>query len=463
MPALPLEKGKRMTKHEQIFQSDNVWKSILSMAVPAMVTMLVMIFYNIADMFFIAFLEDSAMVAAVSIVGPVFSLIMAFGSMIGAGGCNVVAKALGNQSLEEVKNYSSVCCWGGIGIGGLLALVIFFGQDLVLKMLGANEDMWEYARIYLCVISIGAPAMIFNTAFASIIRGVGAVKEGMTANLLSTLTNVILDPVFILFLNLGVAGAAVATMLGNLVGCAYLLRYMAKPDSGLSVSLKPALRKPKAFITVVAVGLPNAVSTSLSSFARIFANQLLVGYGTLAVAAMAAAGKSTMIIGMIQMGLCMGVQPLLAYHYGAKDGKKLKETITKLALLTLAVGGSITVLCIFQSAAVVSLFLKEPEALALGQRMVKLLVVSGPFLGFFYIGSNFLQASGNAAMATLVSALRQGILLVPMLFVMNHFFGVTGNILARILADVTATVIAVLLAVRQYRKFEKTDGRDTNA
>lgn len=423
------------------------------MAVPAMVTMLVMIFYNIADMFFIAFLEDSTMVAAVSIVGPVFNLIMAFGSMIGAGGCNVVAKALGNQSHGEVKMYSSICCWGGIGIGTVLALLIFCGQELVLKMLGANEDMWEYARIYLCVICTGAPAMIFTTAFASIVRGVGAVKEGMKANLVSTLTNLILDPVFILMLNMGVAGAALATVLGNLVGSGYLLLYILGPDSGLSVSFKIAMKKPKALGKVVAIGLPNAVSTSLSSFARIFANQLLVQYGTLAVAAMAAASKSTMIIGMIQMGLCMGVQPLLAYHYGAKDSRKLKESITKLSLLTLMVGGSITVLCIFKSSWVVSLFLKEPEALILGQRMVKLLVIAGPFLGFFYIGSNFLQAAGNAPLATFVSALRQGILLVPMLFVMNHFFGVTGNIWAHIVADIGAALAAVVLAVHQYRKF----------
>ncbi len=442
-----------MTKYEGIFQNDNVWKSIAAMAIPAMVSMLVMIFYNIADMFFIAFLKDSAMVAAVSIVGPVFSLIMAFGSMIGAGGCNVVAKALGDQNRGLVKLYSSVCCWGSIVLGIILAVLILAGQNLVLKFLGANEDMWDYARDYLFVLSFGAPAMIFSTAFANILRGVGAVKEGMVANLMATVTNVLLDPVLILLLELGVTGAAVATVLGNVVGCVYLLRYILKSDSGLSPSLSGSLKYPKAFATVIAVGLPNAVSTSLSSFARVFANQLLVGYGTLAVAAMAAAGKSTMIIGMIQMGLCMGVQPLLAYHYGAKDGAKLKETIAKLALLTFVVGGSITVLCMFKSGWVVSLFLKEPEALELGQRMVRLLVISGPFLGFFYIGSNFLQASGNAAMATLVSALRQGILLIPMLFAMNHFFGVTGNIWAHIVADMAAAVIAVVLALHQYRKF----------
>ncbi len=443
-----------MTKHEQIFQSEHVWKSIATMAIPAMVSMLVMIFYNIADMFFIAFLKDSAMVAAVSIVGPIFSLIMAFGSMIGAGGCNVVAKALGDQNYDQVKLYSSVCGWGSVGIGVALAGLILLGQTPVLKFLGANEDMWEYARIYLCILSFGAPAMIFSTAFSNILRGVGAVREGMKANLMATLTNVILDPVCILLLDFGVAGAAAATVLGNLAGCAYLLRYLRRPDSGLSLSLRRCIKKPGALGTVLAVGLPNAVSTSLSSFARVFANQLLVGYGTLAVAAMAAAGKSTMIIGMIQMGLCMGVQPLLAYHYGAKNSAKLKETVTKLALLTFVIGSSITVLCMLKSAAVVSLFLKEPEALELGQRMVKLLVISGPFLGFFYIGSNFLQASGKAVLATLVSALRQGILLIPMLYVMNHFLGVTGNIWAHIVADVAAAWIAVLLALRQYRKFQ---------
>ncbi len=444
-----------MTGHEQIFKSDNVWKSIAAMAIPAMVTMLVMIFYNIADMFFIAFLRDSAMVASVSIVGPIFNLIMAFGSMIGAGGCNVIAKALGNQAEDQVRLYSSVCCWGSLLIGGILSVVILAGQNPILRVLGANAEMWEYAKLYLCVLAVGAPAMLFSTSVANILRGVGAVKKAMTANLLSTLTNVVLDPVFILLLRLGVAGAAAATVLGNLAGCTYLVCYIRKNNTHLTLSFRPAFRKPAALGNVMAVGLPNAVSTSLTSFARVFANQLLVQYGTLAVAAMAAAGKSTMIIGMIQMGLCMGVQPLLAYHYGAGDVPKLREAVTKLAFLTVVIGGSITVLCIFNSGGVVSLFLKEPEALALGQRMVKLLVISGPFLGFFYIGSNFLQASGNAPLATVVSALRQGILLIPMLFVMNRFFGVTGNIWAHIVADIGAAAIAMVLAVRQYQKLLK--------
>ncbi len=123
-----------------------------------------------------------------------------------------------------------------------------------------------------------------------------------------------------------------------------------------------------------------------------------------------------------------------------------------MALLTVAVGGSLTAFCLCNSAGVITLFLKEPEALALGQRMIRLLVLSGPFLGFFYMGSSFLQASGNAVSATFVSALRQGILLIPLLFVMNTLFGVTGNIWAHVIADISSAAVSVSLALRQYRR-----------
>ena len=150
---------------------------------------------------------------------------------------------------------------------------------------------------------------------------------------------------------------------------------------------------------------------------------------------------------MVQMGICVGVQPLLAYSYGAKDLPRLRETLGKLAILTM--------LCFCFSGPIISVFLKRPEALSLGQGIIRIRVLTGPIIGLFYIGSNFLQASGNAPMSMLVSLLRQGIFLIPLLYIMNHFFEVKGNVCAHVAADLLAVIVAVVLTVCQYKKLQK--------
>lgn len=445
-----------MNRQERIFQEYTVWHSIAAMALPAMVSMVVMILYNITDMFFVGMLNDTAQIAAVSVVGPVFSLIMAIGSMLGSGGCAIIARTLGAQDDGKVKQYSSVCCWGSLAIGLVFTGVILLFQQPLLGFLGANEDMWEYAQTYLSILSFGAPVMIFVTTYGNLLRSEGAVRESMVANLFSTAGNMLLDPLFILAFGMGVGGAAVATVLGNCIGGVYLVWYVRRHQSNLSLSFLLAASRPATLGEVAFIGLPNAVSTALSSFASALANQLLVQYGTNVVAAMAAASKSTMVIGMIQMGLCMGVQPPLAYHYGAKNLPRLRETLLKLAALTVLTGGGLTLICLFNSGTVVGLFLQEAEALALGQQMIRLLVIAGPLLGLFYIGSNFLQASGNAPLATFTSLLRQGLFLVPLLYIMNHFFGVTGNIWAHVVADISSAIVSVALTLWQYRRLRHT-------
>lgn len=445
-----------MNRQKKIFQEYTVWHSIAAMALPVMVSMVVMILYNMTDMFFVGLQGDSAQIAAVSVVGPVFSLIMAVGSMLGSGGCAIIARTLGAQDDGKVKQYSSVCCWGSLAIGLVFTGVILLFQQPLLSFLGANEDMWEYAQTYLSILSFGAPVMIFVATYGNLLRSEGAVRESMVANLLSTVGNMLLDPLFILAFGMGVGGAAVATVLGNCIGGVYLVWYVGRHKSNLSLSFRLAASRPAALGEVAFIGLPNAVSTALTSFASALANQLLVQYGTNVVAAMAAASKSTMVIGMIQMGLCMGVQPLLAYHYGAKNLPRLRETLLKLATLTVLIGGALTLICLFNSGIVVGLFLQEAEALALGQQMVRLLVIAGPFLGLFYIGSNFLQASGNAPLATFTSLLRQGLFLVPLLYIMNHFFGVMGNIWAHVVADISSAIVSVALTLWQYRRLSHT-------
>lgn len=433
-----------------------MWKAIATLAVPSVFSMLVMILYNMADMFFVGQIGDAAQVAAVSLVGPVFTLMMAVGSMLGGGGCALLAKTLGEDRASYATLYSSLAAWGSVLFGLLFGAVMITARYPLLMFLGVNREMEPYAATYLTVLAVGAPIMIFSTAFGSIVRAEGAVKEGFLAHLLSTVLNIILDPLFILVLRMGVGGAAVATVLGNMAGAGYLAVYVIRRSENFTLSPLPALRNPAALGTLLAIGLPNFINSTLAGFAHALANQLLVQYGTLAVAGMAAASKTNTLISMTQMGITVGVQPLLAYNYGAKNIFRVREAVFKLSMITLSVGLLLMGACFAGGRQIVALFLKNPDALTLGQQFVRILVLTGPLLGLYYLAASFLQASGNAKTATLVSLLRQGIFLIPLLYRMNALFGMYGNIAAHIVADLLAAVTAVVLALQQYRKLVKS-------
>lgn len=443
-------------QNEVLFRDKPVWRAILSLAIPSVFSVLIMVLYNMADLFFIGQLGDTAQVAAVSVVGSVFSLLAAVSTMLGAGGCAVISRALGARQKSYAKTCASLVGWACL-LAGAVAAVLFnvFCQPL-LHFLGATPEMLGYAETYMRVLSFGAPFMLLSTGAAMLLRAEGAIRAGLLINLIGTAVNMLLDPLFILALGLGVTGAAVATVLGNLVGSICFLVYVARKAEIANLNPHAALAKPAALGSIMALGLPNAISSLLAGFASTFANQLLSGYGTGALAAYGAAGKVVMLTSLVQMGICMGAQPLMAYNCGAGNLPRLKEVLKKLALLTFGFGLTTTMLCILLRTTLIGLFLQDSAAAVTGGQMVVWLLLSGPLLGFYYMSSNFLQASGNAPAATAVSVLRQGALLIPLLYLMEHFLGFTGIPIAQATADILSATAAVAASLWQLRRLQYT-------
>ena len=427
----------KQSRYEALFRDSSVWRSIFSLALPSLLTIVVMIFYNMADLFFIAQLRDTAKVAAVSIVMPVFSIIMALATMLGAGGSAILANAIGAGDTEKAKNTSSLCFWAAIGIGLAVGILLLMFQTPLLRMLGTKPEMWEDAKRYQSVLALGTAFMLLPSSMGMLIRSEGAVKEGLIGNLTGTFTNILLDPLFILVFRWGTTGAAIATVLGNVVGTAY---YLSAPGELLSIA---------------ALGLPNAASTVLSGFASTFSNSLLSQHGTDAIAARAAAGKSSMLISMVQMGICMGVQPLLAYCYGAKNLPRLRETLRKLALLTGGIGLGAVAFCFAFRHFLISLFLKEAEVAAMGEQFMLYVMAGAPFLGVVYLCTNFLQSTRKAKSAIVVSLLRQGLLLIPLLYGMHALFGFLGIAAAHMAADIGAALIAAVIFASEYKRVKE--------
>lgn len=437
--------------NEALFRDKPVWKAIFSLAVPAVLTILIMVIYNMADMFFIAMLGDDTQVAAIAVVGPVFSLAAAVGTMLGAGGCAVIANFLGAGKRDDAKAVSSLCVWAAIGFSVVFSVVMLTATNPILRILGATEDMLPFAGAYMRVLAIGSSVMLFSVTMGSVVRAEGLILSGMLCNIAGTLTNIILDPVMILVLHMGVTGAALATVIGNLVASVLMIFFTRKKSNVLTFSPKPGLRKPGLLLHTAAVGLPNGISSLLSGFASTFSNRILSTYGSGVIAAMAASGKATMVISMVQMGICMGVSPLLAYNYGAKNLPRLKEILVKTGILTTCFGLTAALGCFIGRDALLGLFLKDAANTEIARQMMFWQLIASPLLGFYYLSSNFLQAAGNALLATLISILRQGALLIPCLYGMHALLGLTGVAAAHTVSDVIAVIAALLCLLLQYR------------
>ncbi len=442
--------------NEMLFRDKPVWKAIFSLTIPSVITILIMVAYNMADMFFIAMLGDDTQVAAIAVVGPVFNLATAAATMLGAGGCTVIANLLGAGKREDAETVGSLCVWSSLLFGLIFTTVMLLGTEPILRYLGATENMMSFATDYMQALALGSCLMLFSVVMASVVRAEGMILPGMLSNMAGTFTNILLDPVFILVFRMGVTGAAIATVLGNLVATLMLLFFIRRSSGILTLSPKPALRKPKLLLHTAAVGLPNGISGVLSGLASTFSNQILSIYGSGVIAAMAAAGRATLVITMIQMGICMGVSPLLAYNYGAKNLLRLKETLIKTAALTFGFGIIATVGCFAARDLLIGLFLKDAANAELGKQMMFWLLIASPLLGFYYLSSNFLQAAGRAFSATIISVLRQGALLIPCLYGMHRLLGLIGIAAAHTVSDVLSVGIATMLLLLTYKQLKQS-------
>lgn len=437
---------------ERLFKEAPVWQAIGALVGPSVLSVLVMVIYNMTDLFFIGLLKNTALTAAVAVVGPVFTLASAGATVLGMGGCAVVAGSLGAGDRQDARCVSSLCGWCALLTGVLLAVVLNLFCEPILYLLGTNAEILPYATHYLRILALGAPAMIFSVSAASLLRADGAIRRGLAGNLAGSITNILLDPLFILGFGWNIAGAAAATMLGNLVASGIYLHHILRRSEVLSLSPSDALRRPARLGRVLALGLPNGVSSLLSGLAGSFSNRLLAAYGTNALAAMAAADKSAMVVTLVQMGICMGLQPLLSYNVGGRNLPRLRAVLSRSFGLTVGFGTLFALFCLLAQRPLIGLFLSDPEAISLARQLLPWLLAGSPLLGLYYLGINFLQAAGYAGSATLLSALRQGVLLVPALYGFHHLLGLPGLAAARAATDLLSAAIALLLFLLVWRK-----------
>lgn len=449
-----VHRWESIMKNEEMMQKSSMGKLFIKMCIPAIMIMLVIVIYNMADIFFIGKTGDMKQVAAVSLAASFFAVLQGVGTLLGGGGSTAISIALGKKDEKRVKYISSFCFYTTLLIGFIIGgVTIAYAYPIALK-LGATEDIIKHTVIYIKILAIGAPIILLANVYANIIRADGSVKQSMIANILGTLVNIVLDPIFILVLNMGVKGAAIATVIGNMASCVYLLYYIIKKQQRFSIHIKDFILKYRVPAEVITLGIPLALSTVLMSFSHIFTNKLLIGYGDTVIAATGVASKAGMLIVMIVMGICMGMQPAVSYSYGAKDLKRMKKIIKSTGMLTVITGSILTIICFIFRNKIIMAFVDDLTILEYGQKIITASLVTGPIIGLYQLSTMFLQATGKVSYATIVSILKSGVLYVPVVIMMNTVFGLNGLIYAGSITDVFALIIGGILAIIWYKKIK---------
>lgn len=442
----------------EVFEKVPVSQAVLRNAVPAMAAMLMVLVYNLADTFFIGQTRNDILVAAVSLATPVFLIFMALGTVFGIGGTSVISRALGEGRPEYAKKVCSFCMWSCVGVGVLLSAAFLLFMDQILALIGASSDTWEPAGTYLTVVAFGGPFVLISNCYSSIVRAEGQPTKAMTGQLLGNLLNIVLDPLMILTFNWSIAGAAIATVIGNIVGAGYYLLYFLRGKSTLSIHIRDFSAKDGVCGGVLAIGVPAALGSLLMSVSQIIVNAQMTNYDDMALAGMGVAMKVTMMTGMVCIGFAQGIQPLLGYCVGAKLWDRFKKVMRFSLLFALGLSAVMTGLCYLLRGRIVGAFLTEPAAFDYAVRFTNILLTTSVLFGVFFVLSSALQAAGAATQALIINLSRQGIIYIPALFILQAAFGVTGLAWAQPAADLLSTALVAVLYRRTARKLMEAAG-----
>lgn len=443
-------------KTTQIFKNAPVPKAVLSNAIPSIISMIMVLAYNLADTFFIGQTKDALMVAAVSVATPAFLIFMAIGMLFGIGGTSLISRMLGQGNTEKAKNISAFCFWTGVVIGLISMVFIWVFITPLCRIVGASDETMEYTSQYLTILAVSVPFLIVSNIFSNIIRAEGHAKKAMTGMIIGNLANILLDPVMILMFGWNIAGAAIATTIGNILASAYYILHLISKNSMLSIKLKDFKAGEHIATGVFAIGVPASFNSILMSTSNIIINNLMKTYGDMAVAGLGVAMKVNMIVVMLLIGLGTGIQPLLGYCYGAKNKKRYVDVLKFSLCLALAMSIVMTTICYLGAGPLVTAFLDNKDAYGFGFMFSRIYIISGPVLGILFVMINAIQSTGAALPSLILSVCRQGLLFIPILFIIN---AVTDSarmlVYAQPITDYLATALSVVLFIITYKKYFK--------
>ena len=429
----------------ELFEMMPVPKAYMKLALPVMMSSVLMLVYNMVDMYFIAKTGNTSLVAGVSLCAPVFTFMVAIGDIFGLGGSSLISRLFGQGRQEDGKRLSVFAFLGSALFGVVIAVILAVGKDGMLGLLGAAEDTWEFASQYYMWIALGAPFIIFSLVPTNLLRTEGFATGAMIGSVTGSIVNMILDPIFIFTLKMGAGGAAAATVIGNICADIFYIWFITHKSKALSLDPRGFYIEKRELKQILGIGIPSSITNIMQSIGMMLLNRYLLPYGSDKIAAMGIVSKVVMIVVMIMVAFSFGGQPLYGYLYGAGNKKRMKETIRFAYTLVCGLGLVLSLVLIVLAPHMIAIFMNDPEMIAVGTPMLRAVLTGMFFIGIVMVTTCIFQSTGEASGAFLLSAGRQGYIYAAVLITASALFGYTGVIWAQPAADILAAGLALLL------------------
>ena len=444
--------GRRHTDNYTFLTQAPAHRVILTMAVPTIITMLVTSLYNIADTFFVGQL-DTQSTAAVGVVFPVMFFIQAFGFFFGHGSGNYISRELGARRHGNAEAMASTGFVYSFAAGTVAMVVGLYMIKPLAVWLGSTPTILPYTESYMSIILLGAPFMTASLTINNQMRLQGNASYAMYGIISGAVLNVVLDPVFIFVFDMGVAGAAVATVTGQVVGF-FVLLAMSRRGENIRLDIRRFSPRLAYLKEIVYGGSPSLSRQGLGCVAVMMLNVAASEYGDAAIAAMSIVSRITMFIMSVVLGLGQGFQPFCGFCYGAGLYGRLREGfgfIVKVGtafLLVFFFAG------FFFSSGAIGIFRDDPEVIRIGAAALCWQLATYPFNAFTMAGNMMLQTTRKPLRANILSAARQGLFFIPLIVILPYFFGLKGIIICQSCSDVLSFCIAIPIVIGAFREMD---------
>lgn len=435
--------------------TESIGKLLMQYAVPAIIAMTASSLYNMVDSIFIGQGVGTMAISGLALTFPLMNLSAAFGSLVGVGASTLISVKLGQRDYDTAQRVLGNVFVLNILLGLALTVVVMCFLDPILYFFGGSDQTVGYARDYMQIILLGNVITHLYLGLNAVLRSSGHPQKAMYATIATVVVNTILDPVFIYGFGWGIRGAAIATILAQMLSLAWQCRLFSDKDELLHFHRGIFRLRRKIVFDSLAIGMSPFLMNLAACFIVIIVNQGMKEHGgDLAIGAFGIVNRLVFIVVMIVMGLNQGMQPIAGYNFGAQQYGR----VNKVLLLTIGYATVVTtfgfLVGMLVPELVVSIFTTDDELIALAARGLRITVMFFPIIGFQMVTSNFFQSIGMASKAIFLSLSRQMLILLPCLIILPRFYGLAGVWYSMPVSDLLASLIALVMLVAQFRKFK---------
>ncbi len=448
-----------MQKRNKMLANEKIWKLLLKLSAPAMIAMIVQSLYNVVDTIFVGRYVGINGIAAIAIAFPIQMIIMAFSFTVGIGSASIISRSWGANDLDTAEYTLGNSFTIGVILSLIISVIGIVFTPSILTAFGASSKVLPYSVAYLRIILVGTIFTVFMISTNNVIRAEGNAKMAMMVMLTSAIINIILDPIFIIVLHMGIRGAAIATVIAKFAGVCIQLYYFLLGNSAIRFHIKKLALRKRIVIDIFAIGSSAFIRQIVGSVMIVILNKLLLYYGgDIAIAAYGVIHRILMLSFMPMFGIAQGLQPIIGFNYGAKNIKRVIESIKiSIVCVTSISIFSFLVLTVF-SGFFIGLFNKNQTLVSLGIKSLRIIILAFPIVGFQIVVSSMYQSMGKIFPAIILSMLRRIIFFIPLVLIFPLFLGLNGIWITFPVADILAgiiTAVMMIFTMRNLKRMEK--------